>query len=327
MDRIERLVQRVLEGIAPDETEEVALTGLSREVLENIAGLSDEEYEDFLTILEAELILRGRHLKDAGKLDTIRRALRLRRTRSTPLAEAFPELQHLNLTVPAGYTVSRSGVAAGGDLISTSPFFVAGRAKSRETGSADYRIMLLDEEGWVELCSACSRGPAGVVRAVAAAGVFVQVREAQEYVAAWLAQNWSLLQVTDADAEAAGAYELLVEMVTGSIEKFLAERWGRIFIPRAEADGVYLALPVGRFEQFLKRIGCQNRNMLLKAWRARGLLRTDAPDRFTGAERVNGVVQRCVVLRLPQEFASVVTGPRKRPVTPLPLSHNEKTAS
>ncbi|MGB9887762.1 MAG: hypothetical protein ACPLRW_12325 [Moorellales bacterium] len=176
-------------------------------------------------------------------------------------------------------------MAAGGDLISTSPFFVAGRAKSRETGSADYRILVLDEEGWAELCSPCSRGPAGVVRAVAAAGVFVQAREAQEYVAAWLAQNWSLLQVTDADAEAAGAYELLIEMVTGSVEKFLAERWGRIFIPRAEADGVYLALPVGRFEQFLRRIGCQNRNMLLKAWRARDLLRMDAPDRFISAER------------------------------------------
>jgi hypothetical protein len=327
MDRIEPLVQRVLEEAAAGEAEEVALAALGREVLENIAGLSDEEYEDFLTILEAELILAGRRLKDSEKLDTVRRALRLRRARSVPLAEMFPELGHLNLTVPAGYVLSRAGVSKQGCLVATVPFFVVARAKSRETGTAEYRIMLLEDEGWVELCSPCSRGPAGVVSAVQGAGFLVEVKLARDYVAAWLAHNWFALQVADADAEAAGAYELLVEMVSGSIEKFLAERWGRIFIPRADADAVDLALPVGRFDHFLKRSGCQNRNLLLRAWRARGLLRAEGPDRFTRPERVNGVVQRCVVVRLPQEFASVVTGPRRRPVTLLSLSHNEKAAS
>ncbi|MGB9887763.1 MAG: hypothetical protein ACPLRW_12330 [Moorellales bacterium] len=90
---LERLVQRVLEIIASDEVEEVALTALPREVLEEIAGLPDEEYEDFLTVVDAELILMGKRLKDSEKLDTVRRALRLRRARSTPLAEAFPELR------------------------------------------------------------------------------------------------------------------------------------------------------------------------------------------------------------------------------------------
>lgn len=308
---LEGLVQRALEELlSQSDKRDVSLTGLSRPLLEEIAALSDRDFDDFAVLLEAELILAQKRPKNLEDLATVRRAMRIRAARATPVREIFPELDvGADLVIPSSYVVSRNGIATADELVSTSPFFITGKVRDKDTGYAEYQITVFVDDSWQELRSPCARGDGGVARAVANAGVLVNPKAAGEYVIQWLIVNWPRLRITDAALEAAAAYERLVEMVAINIAKFLGEKWGKVVTFPEEPERVFVAITSGRFEHFLREIGRRDaRAGILRAWKAQGLLRTDGEGRYTRRTRVGGAVLRCVVVELPPDFAAVTAG-------------------
>lgn len=332
---MEDLLQKVLEALREkengDESREVWLTRLGRELLEEIVSLPAEEYERFCVLLEAEIIISGKRPRDLEDLTKLRKAHELRaRSQAMSLKSIFHDIADSDLVIPAGYMVNRTGVYEE-EAVASCPFFVVARIWDGETGQGGYLVKFLLNGAWHSAVAPAVRGAAGIVRAVQAAGVHLKPKAAREYAEKYLAINWAKLPVLPPEDEAATAYDRFAEFVIAHRAKFAetrsdGERWGRFTGLAGETGQTFVAVLPTAFERFLRQIGrADARRAILRAWRDRGALRPGADGSFTRSVRFDGVVLRAYVIRLPEGFGAVA-GCSGSPVTPEALADKDSAS-
>lgn len=134
-------------------------------------------------------------------------------------------------------------------------------------------------------------GAAGIARAAAEAGAWVDRKLLVEHLNAWFAENWGSLSITkqspeensDDDPEAIGLYEQFLLWVDVNITRFDCEDWGRI--EEGDSERKILVLPPV-LASFFQKAGIRSeveRRAVLRYWKRRGWLRTQPSqaDRYT----------------------------------------------
>lgn len=303
---MEELIQKVMGLFAETDGQEVYVTSVDQGLLSEILSLGEETYEKFCVILEAEVILAKRRIKDLDDLGKLRKAFILRnQDQPVPVKEIFPDFPgSMELMVPAGCNATRDGIVYGKARVSSCPFFIGARTKSAETGRGNYVLLIkfADENVWREI--SVSANPAGILKAVQTAGVYVDVKSAKKYIEEYLAANWAKLPVLspEPEDEMGALYERFLEFVAMHQAEFDdKERWGRFVKVNGKSDQ-FAAILRGPLERFLREVGKPDRRSLLRAWRDQGLLLPAADGCFARPVRVNGAVLRAYVIRLPEDF-------------------------
>lgn len=312
---MEELVQKVMGLFAETDGQEVYITSVDQGLLSEILSLSEEAYENFCVILEAEMILAKRKIKDLDDLGKLRKAFILRnQDQPVPVKEILPDFPgSMELMVPAGYNATRDGIVREGARISSCPFFIGARTKSAETGRGNYVLLIkfADENVWREI--SVSANPAGIIKTVQTVGVYVDVKGAKKYIEEYLAANWAKLPVLspEPEDEMGALYERFLEFVAMHQAEFDdKERWGRFIMD--EKSGQFVAILRGPLERFLREVGKPDRRSLLRAWRDQGLLLPAADGRFTRSVRVNKAVLRAYMIRLPEDIDFVTPYDERR---------------
>ncbi|RDV81686.1 hypothetical protein [Ammonifex thiophilus] len=161
-----------------------------------------------------------------------------------------------------------------------------------ERGKKYYAVRLgppLDTEVLVPT----GKGAAGIARAVAEAGAWVNVKLLAQHLDNWLAENWAGLPVKtrapgesqDDDPEALSIYEQFLLWVDANVSAFDSGQWG--YVEEGNPERRILVLPpvLGAFFQKVGVRTESERRAVLRCWKERGWLRVQNNNKFTVVRR------------------------------------------